>query len=133
MFDSGFLAFGYFYFGGSMDSEVKLSNGTYVVFDLETTGLKANEGDSIIEIGAVKISNGQIIDRFDELIDPGVKLDEKITEITCITDEMLKGRPKEKEIVIKFMEWCGDVPMVAHNARFDLSFLEFFEAPEIYR
>lgn len=107
-----------------MDSEVKLSSRTYIVFDLETTGLKANEGDSIIEIGAVKLCNGEIIDRFDELVDPGVKLDEKIIEITGITNEMLKGKPKEKEMVIKFIEWYGDAPLVAHNARFDLSFIE---------
>ena len=101
-----------------------LHEETYIVFDLETTGLKANEGDSIIEIGAVKISDGKIIDRFDELIDPGKQLDSKITEITSITDEMLKGKPKEKETVIKFMNWCKELPLVAHNARFDLSFLE---------
>ena len=102
----------------------KLSEDTYIVFDLETTGLSANEGDSIIEIGAVKISNGKIIDRFDELINPGKLLDPKITEITNITDEMLKGKPNEKDIVIKFMHWSGELPLVAHNARFDLSFLE---------
>ena len=102
----------------------KLSEEEYIVFDLETTGLSANEGDSIIEIGAVKISNGIIVDRFDELINPGKLLDPKITEITCITDEMLKNKPTEKEMVIKFMNWVGDTPMVAHNARFDLSFLE---------
>lgn len=102
----------------------KLSEDTYVVFDLETTGLSANEGDSIIEIGAVKISNGKIIDRFDELIDPGRKLDPKIIEITSITDEMLKNKSLEKDAVLRFMEWCGNLPLVAHNARFDLSFLE---------
>lgn len=102
----------------------RLSDDTYVVFDLETTGLKANEGDSIIEIGAVKISNGIIVDRFDELINPGKLLDPKIIEITCITDEMLKNKPNEKDMVIKFMNWCENLPLVAHNARFDLSFLE---------
>lgn len=102
----------------------KLSEDEYVIFDLETTGLSANEGDQIIEIGAVKISNGKIIDKFDELIDPGKPLDPKITEITCITNDMLKGRPNEKDMVIKFMNWVGNLPMVAHNARFDLSFLE---------
>lgn len=102
----------------------KLSEEEYIVFDLETTGLSANEGDSIIEIGAVKIKNGEIIDRFDELIDPGRPLDPKISEITCITDDMLKDKPNEKDMVIKFMDWCGNLPLVAHNARFDLSFLE---------
>lgn len=102
----------------------KLSEETYIVFDLETTGLSAREGDSIIEIGAVKIENGQITDRFDELINPGKKLDSKIIEITNITDDMLKDKPSEKEMVMKFMNWCGNLPLVAHNARFDLSFLE---------
>ena len=102
----------------------KLSEDTYIVFDLETTGLKANEGDSIIEIGAVKIENGKIVDRFDELINPGRLLDPKISEITSITDDMLKGKPNEKDMVIKFMDWCRDYPLIAHNARFDLSFLE---------
>lgn len=102
----------------------KLSEDTYIVFDLETTGLKANEGDSIIEIGAVKMVDGKIVDRFDELINPGKLLDPKISEITSITDDMLKGKPSEKDMVIKFMDWCGDYPLVAHNARFDLSFLE---------
>ncbi len=102
----------------------KLSEDAYIVFDLETTGLSAREGDSIIEIGAVKLENGEITDKFDELIDPGKKLDPKISEITNITDDMLKGKPSEKEMVMKFMNWCGNLPLVAHNARFDLSFLE---------
>lgn len=103
---------------------MKLSEETYIVFDLETTGLNANEGDSIIEIGAVKLCNGEIIERFDELINPGKLLNPKITEITNITDDMLKGKPNEKDMVIKFMKWCENYPLVAHNARFDLSFLE---------
>lgn len=102
----------------------KLTEDTYIVFDLETTGLSANDGDSIIEIGAVKLANGEIIDRFDELVNPNRLLDPKITEITSITDDMLKGKPNEREVVLRFMDWCGNTTMVAHNARFDLSFLE---------
>ena len=102
----------------------KLTEDTYIVFDLETTGLSANEGDSIIEIGAVKLANGEITDRFDELVNPNKLLDPKITEITSITDDMLKGKPNEREVVLRFMDWCGNTTMVAHNARFDLSFLE---------
>lgn len=105
-------------------TDEELENTTYVVFDLETTGFNAGGGDSIIEIGAVKIQNGEIIDRFDELINPERPLPSKITEITNITDEMLKGKPKEEESVKKFIEWAGDLPMVAHNAKFDTSFLE---------
>ena len=105
-------------------TEEDLLESTYVVFDLETTGFNAGGADSIIEIGAVKICNGEIIDRFDELIDPGRKLPKKITELTNITDEMLVGKPNEEESVKKFKEWTGELPMVAHNAKFDVSFIE---------
>ena len=101
-----------------------LEESTYVVFDLETTGFNAGGTDSIIEIGAVKIKNGEIIDRFDELINPNRKLPKKITELTNITDEMLEGKPNEEESVKKFKEWTGNLPMVAHNAKFDVSFIE---------
>ena len=103
--------------------ETKLLDTTYVVFDLETTGFNAGGADSIIEIGAVKINNGEIIDRFDELINPGRKLPQKIIELTNITDEMLEGKDNEENTVKKFKEWVGDLPMVAHNAKFDVSFI----------
>lgn len=103
---------------------VPLTQSIYVVFDLETTGLDPKIGNSIIEIGAVKICNGEIIDRYDELINPNVKLNEDIIRITGITNEMLIGKRSEEEAVIDFMKWVGDLPMVAHNAKFDLSFLE---------
>lgn len=98
-------------------------NNEFVVFDLETTGLYPNSGDSIIEIGAVKIKDGKIIDRFDELIYPGCDISDEITNITYITNDMLKGKRTEKDVVASFMHWVGDLPLVAHNARFDLSFL----------
>ena len=97
---------------------------TYVVFDLETTGLSALLGDSIIEIGAVKIKDGQIIDRYDELVNPGRELNEEIIKITGINNEMLTGKRDEKSSVIDFMKWVGNLPMVAHNAKFDISFIE---------
>lgn len=100
-----------------------LSKDSYVVFDLETTGLYPNSGDTIIEIGAVKLKNGKIVDRFDELIYPEKEISEEITKITCITNDMLKGKRLERDVVIDFMKWVGDTPMVAHNARFDFSFL----------
>ena len=103
--------------------ETKLLDTTYVVFDLETTGFNAGGADSIIEIGAVKINNGEIVDRFDELINPGRKLPQKIIELTNITDEMLEGKDNEENTVKKFKEWVGDLPMVAHNAKFDVSFI----------
>ena len=99
-------------------------NSTYCVFDLETTGFNASAGDSIIEIGAVLIQNGEILDRFDELIDPGRKLPPKITEVTNITDEMLAGKDNEEQVIKRFIKWFKDYPMVAHNAKFDSSFIE---------
>ena len=101
-----------------------LMDTTYVVFDFETTGFNAGGIDSIIEVGAVKIHNGEIIDRFDELIDPGRKLPIKITELTNITDDMLKGKANEEEVIKKFKNWYQDLPLVAHNAKFDTSFLQ---------
>ena len=100
-----------------------LLDDIYVVFDLETTGLYADRGDSIIEIGAVKMQNGKIIDEFNILVNPGVKLDSKIIEITGITDDMLIDKDNEEVCVKEFINWVGDLPMVAHNARFDISFI----------
>lgn len=104
--------------------EVKLLQDTYVVFDLETTGLYPNSGDSIIEIGAVKINNGEIIDRFDELIDPGKLLSQEIINITGINNEILQGKRNEEVVLKDFMKWVGDLPLVAHNAKFDISFVD---------
>lgn len=78
----------------------------------------------MIEIGAVKLKDGAIIDTFDELIDPGRHIPDRITELTCITDEMVKGKDNEETVTKKFLEWAGDNPMVAHNAKFDISFIE---------
>ena len=97
---------------------------TYVVFDFETTGFNAGGADSIIEIGAVKICNGEIIDKYDELINPGRPLPQKIIDVTNITDEMLEGKDNEENAIKRFIDWYQDLPMVAHNAKFDVSFLE---------
>lgn len=105
-------------------TEDPLLESTYVVFDFETTGFNAGGEDSIIEVGAVKLKNGEIIDRFDELINPGKPLSAKITEVTNITDQMLVGKAKEEEVIRRFIDWFQDYPMVAHNAKFDVSFLE---------
>ena len=101
-----------------------INDTTFVVFDLETTGLSAGSGDSIIEIGAVKIKNGEIIEKYNELINPGVKLKQVITDITNITDEMLEDKDNEENAIKRFVEWFKDLPMVAHNAKFDTSFIE---------
>ena len=105
------------------NKEVMLDQ-TYVVFDFETTGFNAGGADSIIEVGAVKLRNGEILERYDELINPGRPLPQKIVEVTNITDEMLKDKDNEENAIKRFIEWFGDCPMVAHNAKFDVSFLE---------
>ncbi len=104
-------------------TEADLKGSTYVVFDTETTGFNAGGTDQMIEIGAVKLKNGEIIDQFDELIDPKRHIPDKITELTCITDEMVKGCDDEKTVTKRFLDWAGDNPMVAHNAKFDISFV----------
>ncbi|NLC48376.1 MAG: PolC-type DNA polymerase III, partial [Tenericutes bacterium] len=105
------------------DSDYNL-NDEIVVFDFETTGFNAFAGDKIIEIGAVTIKNGEIISEFNELVDPGIKLREEIINITSITDAMLKGKLKEEEAFKKFKEYFGNKPMIAHNAKFDVSFIK---------
>ena len=107
-----------------MGQDITLLEDTYVIFDLETTGFYPNSGDLIIEIGAVKIKNCEVIDRYDELINPNTLVSDEITKITGISNDMLKGKRNEEECVKDFMNWVGGLPMVAHNAKFDLSFLD---------
>lgn len=101
-----------------------IESNTFVVFDTETTGFNAGLSDSMIEIGAVKIKNGEVIDRFDELINPGHHIDEAITKVTNISDDDVKDAMNEEEATKLFKEWIGDLPLVAHNARFDKSMLD---------
>jgi DNA polymerase III epsilon subunit family exonuclease len=97
--------------------------GNFTVFDLETTGLNPTT-DSIIEIGAVKVSNGRITDSFSMLVDPGHCIPPDATKINGITDEMVKGAPGISEVLPAFMRFAGDDVLVAHNAySFDIKFL----------
>ncbi len=105
-------------------SNEDLLTSTYVVFDTETTGFNAGGKDQMIEIGAVKLKDGEIIERFDELINPNRHIPDHITELTHITDEMVEGKDNEETVTKKFLEWIEDLPLVAHNAKFDISFLE---------
>ena len=97
-------------------------DGEFVAFDLETTGL-SSINDRITEVGAVILKNGKEIDRFQTLVDPERLLTPENTELTGITNEMLKGQPKIEEILPKFLEFVGDRPLVAHNAAFDIGFI----------
>ena len=94
----------------------------YIAFDLETTGL-SSRNDKIIEIGAVLMQNGQELDRFQTFVDPEQKLAKETTELTGITDSMLRGAPKLEEAFPKFLEFVGDRVLVAHNADFDTGFI----------
>ncbi|GAA5346252.1 PolC-type DNA polymerase III [Planifilum fimeticola] len=100
-----------------------LQEDTYVVFDVETTGLSAVH-DTIIELAAVKVRGGEIVDRFSSFANPRRKLTSTITELTGITDEMLEGAPEVGEVLQRFLEFVGDSVLVAHNARFDMGFLQ---------
>ncbi len=105
-------------------NDSKLDENIYVIFDVETTGFNAGLSDQMIEIGAVKMKDGEITERFDELINPGYPIDSEITEVTSITNAMLVGKPNEEEVVKRFKDFIGDLPLVAHNAKFDISMLE---------
>lgn len=94
----------------------------FVVVDLETTGLNP-ETDKIIELSAIKYKNREIESKFSTLINPKIHISPKITEITDINDDMVKNSPYIENILPSFAEFVGDLPLVAHNARFDIQFL----------
>ena len=105
-------------------NDSRLDENIFVIFDVETTGFNAGLSDQMIEIGAVKMKDGEITERFDELINPGYPIDSEITEVTSITNAMVAGKPNEEEVVKRFKDFIGDLPLVAHNAKFDISMLE---------
>ena len=100
-----------------------LKDATYVVFDVETTGL-SNQYDQIIELAAVKVKDGEIIDKFERFSNPHEKLSETIINLTHITDDMLVDAPEIEEVLTEFKEWVGDGIFVAHNASFDMGFID---------
>lgn len=116
--------------GYLVDDEVRLIEGNdnyslddeFVVFDIETTGL-SNKNDKITEIGAIKVKNGQIIDNYSALVNPERDIPEKITELTGITNDMVKDKPTIETVLPEFLKFIGSNPIVAHNADFDTGFI----------
>lgn len=96
---------------------------TFVVFDIETTGFSAAE-DRIIEIGAVKITDGAIVDRFSTFVNPEVPIPFEIQQLTHIADDMVLEAPKVEEALPAFLDFVGESALVAHNAGFDVGFIE---------
>ena len=104
------------------DPDGRPFDGPIVVLDFESTGL--NTGTArIIEVGAVKLENGIVTDSFEQLVNPGELLKEKITEITGITDRMLENQPTAAEVLPRLMDFIGNMPIAAHNASFDANLL----------
>ncbi len=95
----------------------------FAVFDIETTGLN-NNTDSITEIGAVKVVNGEIVDKWSTFVNPCQPIPENIVNLTGINDKMVKDAPKIEEILGEFFEFCKDCVLVAHNAAFDIGFIK---------
>jgi DNA polymerase III epsilon subunit family exonuclease len=106
-----------------LGADLLLEDATYVVVDLETTGLRPGSSQ-ICEIGAVKLRGFEVVDEFETLVDPHVALAPAISALTGLTDRQLRGAPSAPAAVSDFLRFAGDAVLVAHNARFDLSFLD---------
>jgi len=104
------------------EAETRFDNASFVVFDLETTGAKAPPC-RITEIGACMIKGGAIVDEFHSLVNPGMPIPEFITALTGISDEMVRDAPDFGSVAGGFLDFIGDSVLVAHNAFFDMSFL----------
>ena len=103
-----------------------LSEATFVVVDLETSGAAPSTGAGITEIGAVKVRGGVVIGEFETFVNPGVQISEFITQLTGITDQMLANAPTIAQVFPSFIEFLGpetENVLVAHNAPFDVGFL----------
>ena len=113
----------------SIDLDRKLSDLTYTVFDTETTGLEPSKGDEIIQIGAARIVNNRLLRQeiFNQLVDPECPLKPESIPIHGITEDMVRGQPTIDAVLPAFHEFCTDTVLVAHNAAFDMRFLQLKE------
>lgn len=97
---------------------------SYVVVDVETTGLSPGRGDRVVEIGALRVSRGQVVGEFLQLVNPGMPIPPEVQAIHGITDDDVAAQPTMDEVLPKFFSFAANLPWVAHNAAFDRSFLE---------
>lgn len=97
---------------------------TVIVVDFETTGMSPDHGDRAIEVGAVKLENGAVVDRFQRLMNPGMRITAFIENFTGISNAMLKQAPPCEQVMDEFADFIGDSNLVAHNASFDRRFLD---------
>ncbi len=113
----------------SIDLDRKLSELTYTVFDTETTGLEPSKGDEIIQIGAARIVNNRLLQQeiFDQIVDPEIPLKPESIPIHGITEDMVRGKPNIDIVLPAFHEFCEDTVLIAHNAAFDMRFLQLKE------
>ena len=108
---------------GELTAEITIEDAELVVFDLETTGLSAGR-DRMCEIGAVRVFELAIDETFETLVNPGTALPRKIASLTGIREPELRLAPSPRVAVTRFLGFAGDAPLVAHNARFDVGFLD---------
>ncbi|TMK70575.1 MAG: hypothetical protein E6G50_08235 [Actinobacteria bacterium] len=106
-----------------LGADLRIESATYVVVDLETTGLRPGVA-RICEIGAVRVRALELAEEFHTLVDPRVPIGPAIAALTGLRDSQLRGAPRAEEAVRRFLQFAGDAVLVAHNARFDLSFLD---------
>src|SRR5437764_7080453 len=106
-----------------LGAELLLEDAEYVVVDLETTGLRPGSSQ-ICEIGAVRVRGFEIVDEFQTLVNPGMVMGPGVAALTGLQDRQLRGAPPPPVAVSRFLKWAGDSVLVAHNARFDMSFLD---------
>ena len=100
----------------------------YIVIDIETTGLYPEKGDRIIEVAALPIVDDRLLigKSYNKLINPGIMIPGNITNLVNITDDMVKDAPSIDKVLPEFLNYIGDTPLIAHNASFDIGFLNFY-------
>ncbi|RKN86483.1 PolC-type DNA polymerase III [Paenibacillus ginsengarvi] len=107
------------------ETDESLAEATYVVFDIETTGLSVIN-NKIIELAGVKMQDGKVIDKFESFVNPHEKIPYHISQLTHITDDMVVGAPELEDVLPRFIEFAQGSVLVAHNARFDIGFIQEF-------